>query len=79
VRKRKWLIGLLVAVVLILAIAGSAYAVAGQPGAKAHTNTSCSAVSSGVCPNGGDPAKCPNVDGSAACARAAGSSCCSGK
>jgi hypothetical protein len=75
VRKRRWIIGLVVLVVLILAVAGSAYAMSGN-GGKAAQALGGTTISTN-CPCGGDPADCPRVsNGTATCPGSGNSSTC---
>lgn len=62
-RKKGWIVGLILVVALILAIAGSAYALAGPGGAKATDPTWVTTPNSTLCPNAGNPAACPGPAG----------------
>jgi ABC-type phosphate transport system substrate-binding protein len=60
-RNKKWIIGAIVAIILVLAIAGTAFAATGPYGqAPQTTNTTCLGA-----------AACPAVDGSGTCVPAA--------
>jgi hypothetical protein len=82
VRNKKWVMLAIVAVILILAIAGTAYAAAGQNNPTGTTKTTCLGSSdcptltgSGTCPGVGGSGVCPNTSGYRACERAGGGCC----